>query len=234
MHATPRIAAAVLLIAGLAALPSPEARAEIFGDVYLGAAFTSDSGYDLNGVSVPPALLCVQECSDAISPAGGLRVGYWFDRLPWLGVAGDVSSFVSAWGVQSPISTTAFPVSALVLLRLQLRKTEAIPDGRFQPYVAVGPALVTTFATLKTGSNNPVFNPAVGNLTTLTDTAFDVGVDARLGARVVASDFISFFLEYRYTRASSSWDLGLPGAPAVFDTSLSTSHFNLGLGLHFR
>jgi len=229
-----RSSLAAILSCALVLASSSDARAEIFGDVYLGAAFTSDPGYTLNGLPLPPALTCLQECSSAKSPGGGLRVGYWFDRLSWLGVAGDVSSFVGAWGIESPISVTAVPVSALVLVRLQLAKTEALPDGRFQPYIAVGPALMTTLATLTTGSNNPAFSPTVGALRSVSDTSFDVGVDGRFGARILASDFVSFFLEYRYTRATPSWALGTPAAPAQFATTLSTSHFSLGLGLHFR
>ena len=225
---------AAALFVALTITPSSRARAEVFGDIYLGVAFTADGGYKLNGADVPTSLLCLQECSSAISPAGGLRVGYWFDRFSWLGLAGDLSSFRTAWGIESPIKTTALPISALVLFRLQLAKTEELPDGRFQPYIAVGPALMTTFSTLQRGSNNPLLSPTVGSLTSVSDTSFNVGLDGRLGARILASDFISFFLEYRYTRATPSWDFGAAGTPVTFETTLSTNQFNLGMGLHFR
>jgi hypothetical protein len=234
MNSRHRSDLAASLCLALVIMLSTDAHAEVFSDIFVGAAITSDETYTLNGFPVPPTLLCVQQCSSAWSPSGGLRVGYWFDRFSWLGVAGDISGFVPAWGLESPIAVDAFPISLVAIFRLQLVKTEALPDGRLQPYVAIGPTLMTTFATLSTGSNNPIYSPTLGPLMTTTDTSFDVGVDARFGARVLASDFISMFLEYRYTRVSPSWSLGTPTDPANFATTLSTSQITLGMGLHFR
>ena len=229
-----RSSLAATAFVALLAMMSIDAHAEVFGDVFIGAAISSDEPYTVNGIPVPPSVLCVTVCSSAKSPAGGLRVGYWFEGLPWLGVAGDISAFVAAWGYESPIQVDALPVSAVALLRLQLAKTDELPDGRFQPYIGLGPTLMTTFATRTTGSSNPIFIPTLGPLTITQDTSFDVGLDARFGARVLASDFISVFLEYRYTRVKPSWSLGTSGAPENYATTLSTSQLSLGMGVHFR
>lgn len=226
-------------LAGLAflalSLGSPNGtRAEVFTDVFLGIGLTADSVYTSNGEEVPPSFLCLQECSTAVSPAGGIRVGYWFERVPWLGVAGDVSGFMGAWGIQSPITVTALPISAVVLMRLQLVRTEELPEGRLQPYIAFGPTLMTTFATRTEGSNNPLLINLLPPLQSWTDTSFDVGADARLGARILADDFISIVLEYRFTYTKPSWQLGSSDDPQNISTSLATSQVTLGLGLHFR
>ena len=60
------------------------AHAEPFSSLYLGFSLTSDSAYTINGVAAPASLTCFSSCSSTMAPVGGLRIGYWFERLPWL------------------------------------------------------------------------------------------------------------------------------------------------------
>jgi len=206
---------------GVWSLAAGDARAEVFSDIYMGAAITGDAEYSEDGETLPDAWPCLTECHSAVSPVGGLRIGYWFERLPWLGVAGDFSAFVAGWGIESPVDVTVFPLSALVAVRGSLVKRKNYPHGRVQPYAALGISLVTSSAEDSEG----IYSAAK----IYSDTSFDVGADARLGVKLMASDWIGVFLEYRYTYFKPSWEID----GNTIDTEMSTNHFMLGLALHY-
>lgn len=77
-------------------------RGEVFSDLYIGAAITTDATIKVDGVVQEESLLCGAECSSTKAPVGGLRIGWFVGRFQWLGVAGDFSVFVQSWGIQSP------------------------------------------------------------------------------------------------------------------------------------
>ena len=206
---------------GVWSLAAGDVRAEVFSDIYMGAAITGDSEYFENGDEMPMGWACVTGCSSAVSPVGGLRIGYWFERLPWLGVAGDFSAFVAGWGIESPVDVTAFPLSALVAVRGSLVKRKAYPHGRVQPYAALGISLITSRAEDTEGWYDDTIIHS--------DLSFDVGADARVGAKLMASDWIGVFLEYRYTYFKPSWEID----GNTIETSMSTNHFMLGMALHY-
>lgn len=212
----------IVLLAAWLVAPATS-RAEVFSDLYLGVAVTADSPYKLNGVEQEPGVLCGSKCSSAYSPVGGLRVGYFVDRHPWLGVAGDISTFVQAWGIQSAYKIRSVPISALIMFRAPLVKTPEHPNGRAQPYVAVGPSLMITIAKLAQGW------AFLGTGDVHTDTAADPALDARLGMRLIASDWISVALEFRYTLGNAKWSI----EGNDVETRLSTIYFTVGLGIHY-
>lgn len=213
----------LLICAGAWLVSGNPARAEVFSDLYLGAAITGDSTYTVDGVAQPPSVLCISECSSAKAPAGGIRLGYFTDRFPWLGVAGEFSAFVAAWGIESPYEVTAFPISALLILRAPLVQREGYPNGRVQPYFAVGPALVVSTAELAEGWS------FLGTGRVSTDISVDAGFDGRAGLRILASDWISVILEYRLAYFSPSWEV----EGRSVETSLWTNQFSIGFGLHY-
>ena len=57
-------------------------RGEVFSDLYLGAAVTTDATITLDGVVQEESLLCGAECSSTKSPVGGLRVGWFVHHEP--------------------------------------------------------------------------------------------------------------------------------------------------------
>lgn len=220
-HSKALLSCVVLLGAWLAA-PS-QSHAEVFSDLYIGAAVTNDSPYKVDGVTQEPGVLCGAKCSTAKSPIGGLRVGYFTERFPWLGAAGDISAFIQAWGIQSAYEITSIPISALIMFRAPLVKSPEHPNGRAQPYVAVGPSLMITMAELASGW------AFLGTGHVHTDTSVDPGLDFRLGMRLVASEWISVILEYRLTFVSPAWQV----EGHRVETDLWTNHFILGLGIHY-
>lgn len=209
--------------------PAPETphtrarRGEVFSDLYIGAAVTTDSTVTLDGVVQEASLLCGAECSSTKSPVGGIRVGWFVGRFPWLGVAGDFSVFIQSWGIQSPYEVTAIPISALLMLRAPLVRSPKHPNGRAQPYLAIGPSLIISRAKLATGL------AALDTARVETDTTADPGLDARIGMRLVASSWISVVLEYRATYFKPTWKL----SGRNVETSVWTNHFIIGLGIHY-
>lgn len=198
-------------------------RGEVFSDLYIGAAVTKDAPYKVDGVEQAPGVLCGSKCGTAKSPIGGLRVGYFFERFAWLGVAGDISYFIQAWGIQSAYEITTIPISALVMFRAPLIKSPEYPNGRAQPYLAVGPSLVMSTAELATGW------AFLGTGHVHSDTSVNPGLDARFGMRLIASDWISVILEYRLTFVSPAWQI----EGHRVETQLRTNHYIIGLGIHY-
>jgi hypothetical protein len=198
-------------------------KGEVFSDFYVGGAVTTDSPYKVDGVTQDPGVLCGAKCGTAKSPVGGLRIGYFFERFPWLGVAGDISYFIQAWGIQSAYEIKSIPISALVMLRLPLLKTPEHPNGRAQPYLAIGPSLFISTAELATGW------AFLGTGYVHTDTSVDPALDARLGMRLIASDWISVVLEFRLTGVGPAWQV----EGHSVETTLWTKHFVIGLGIHY-
>jgi hypothetical protein len=116
--------------------------AESFADLYLGAAIT----HDIDGVLIGPSGgLPVRGSFDTSLTVGG-RLGHYFERLPWLGLAFDASFWlpdakvtVNGLGTLDQIDLTVVPLSALMFVRVPgLLPTAEAPQGRVQPYLAVG------------------------------------------------------------------------------------------------
>lgn len=109
------------------------------------------------------------------------------------------------------------------MLRAPLVRSPERPNGRAQPYLAIGPSLVISTAKLAEGL------AALGTASVSTDTTADAGLDARIGIRLVASSWISVVLEYRATYFKPTWNLD--GRSVA--TSVWTNHFIIGLGIHY-
>ena len=195
----------------------------MFSDLYLGVAITTDAKLTVDGVLQEESLLCGAECSSTKSPVGGIRVGWFSGRFPWLGVAGDFSVFIQSWGLQSPYEVNAIPISALLMFRAPLVRTPEHPNGRAQPYLAIGPSLVLSTAKLAEGL------AALGTARVDSNTSVDPGLDARIGIRLIASSWISVVLEYRATYFTPSWNIN----GRTVETSVWTNHFIIGLGIHY-
>lgn len=145
-----------LVVLGLVVLAVSRASGEPFLDLYGGIADTESTrvtATDRNCTTVFPFLLDV--CSPETkatrnvgfetSATYGVRGGYWFEPVPWVGLAGDLSYFEA----EAPAARfRVVPLSLLVMLRLPLLATEEIPKGRLQPYVGLGPSIFFHEATV--------------------------------------------------------------------------------------
>lgn len=163
-----------ILVLSLVVLATPAvAHAEWFVDAYAGWSMTERADVDIKGISVAgvPVRASLLDVDPDDSPLFGVRAGYWFGLLPEVGLGVDVFYFrpdvrrqrVTATGAVSgrvfdePISVAvsgpvtlesadlpAVVIGADLLLRWRFLQTPDIPNGRLQPYITLGPALVVT------------------------------------------------------------------------------------------
>lgn len=186
------------------------AGAEGFVDLRVGGSFTEDNDVEL---SVPGASIDIPtEYEDSVN--GGIRAGYWFDSLPWLGLAADVSYFAPDDDTPGGPEYDIIPVSPLLMGRIPIATTEEFPHGRFQPFLGVGPGIFVSLADFG----------AAGD-----DDTVEVGVDIHAGVNVQVTRMVSVFAEYRYTYVEPEFEVqGLDIEP-----ELSTHHVGVGVGFHF-
>ncbi len=195
------------------------AHGEGFLDFAIGGAFTrnSDVTVSAGGSSGTAAV----EFDDSF--ASGVRGGYWFDGLPWLGVGGMVSYFepdLRPAGVSGfdSLRFNVVPITALLMLRAPLLPSNAVPRGQLQPYLNVGPG---AFLTATDDSRY--------------DTSVDVGVDVHAGATWMFSSRFGMFGEYRFTH----YDANLDGdhhhdwSDFSLESTLDTHHVMAGFAWHF-
>ena len=204
-------------------LAANSAQAEPVAALYLGYAGTGDAKYYADGQELPPALTCLSSCSGTSSPVGGVRIGYWFERFPWVGVATDFSAFVGSWGILSPFSIDAYPLSFMAMARGRLLKQEGYPNGRIQPYVALGPSMFVSTATVGSGF------AALGTSSKASDTSVAIGADARVGVEILTTNWFGILIEYRYSYSNPTWSI----EGTDFEANLSTDQFTLGIMAHF-
>ena len=216
------------------------AQAELDIDIFGGVSWTNSTdvavdGIDNTNVSVKGVFKDVD-----LNPGYtvGLRLGYWFEFAPWLGLGLDgfyfslpvpaqtVDSTVNVTGkiFNRPISTTSsghvhlpsFDLpsagfSPQLMLRWPLLTSNDYPKGRFQPYVGVGPAWAVTIDTDK--------------------AALILGGLVRGGVSFQLFRHISLFAEYRY---SFFPDFELRDKSGLhFKTDLDTNNFVGGLSFRF-
>lgn len=170
---------------------------------------------------------------------GGIKLGYFFDRCPYLGLEaeGSIGSQQQpSQGVAvnyAPFgSTSAARVNSQSMLvwtmalhlvgRYGFFKDSEVPFGRLQPYVGIGPGLVMLYAEA--------------------DSAKNFSLEVEAGLRYMFRKHFSAFLEYKL---SQQWGVELesqqvfvPSANFAFTASKATFDFTrhqivLGLAYHF-
>jgi opacity protein-like surface antigen len=195
------VLAGMLIVHGViptAAMAAPE----WFADVYLGVAATHSTEADktVSGQTTR------EDAGGETSVDAGVRVGRWFETLPWLGLALDSSYFKPG-----PDSQT-IPASLLVMGRLAFLKGGDFPDGRLRPYAGVGPGV---FVTLLDGELASV----------------EIGLNVRAGALFRLNEKIAIFGEYGFTYVSPSLDSDK--TDTKIEATFSTHHVVGGISFRF-
>jgi hypothetical protein len=216
-----------LLLAALAAaailLPRP-ARSEFFSDFYFGAAFTHDTSVHTVDETTFPETSVTEETDIDPSFSFGARFGYWVDPAPWFGFAFDFSYFQAEGG---PIDENyIYPFSFLFMFRAPISRSPEFPYGRFQPYAAVGPAVFFSDAEVDLSP------PQSGEVS---ESAADIGLDARAGFAWLFVPNIAMFIEYRFTyfRQDIEDDIDFINAELTSAQSLSSHHLLVGFSFRF-
>jgi opacity protein-like surface antigen len=156
----------------------------------------------------------------------GGRFGYWFEKLPSLGVSLDLSYF-KAEGERAEFDVV--PLSLLLMLRWPLFKSENFPKGKLQPYAGVGPGYFFT-------SSRVNFRPALQD--SVSGSSDEIGFDVRAGLSWQFHKHWAIFGEYRYTDVKI--DLKQEDYLAIFSgtdestkTHLKSNHFLAGISYRF-
>lgn len=207
------LALALLAFVGLGIRP---AAAEWFADVFAGLSLTHDHDLELDDRGIGRGVYEGVEFDRSL--AWGGRAGRYFDSLPFVGLAVDFFRFYPYLPPQSvhlhgcffpggcgtgqggtgsfDVETTALSVD--LMLRLPLLRSPAAPQGRVQPYLAVGPPLfITTITPVRTRS----FRNHDG------DTDYSFGVKAAAGVAIQVYQSLAVFGEYRFTHVSPEVEL---------------------------
>jgi len=186
------------------------ARGEPFVDLRVGGAFTEDNDVELRFGGASATFPTEYEDS----PTGGVRGGYWFDVLPWVGIAADVSYFAPDDDTLGGPEYDVIPVSPLLMGRIPIATSEEYPHGRLQPFLGVGPGIFVSLIDFDDGSD---------------DETVEVGLDLHAGMNVQLTPLVSVFAEYRYTYFEPEFEI----QNLEIEPELSTHHFGIGVGFHF-
>jgi len=203
-------------------------------DIYGGIAATEGDSIDgeYQNVSIFGSSAPVQFSSSYGRGEGsvyGARFGLWLGSAPWLGFSLD-GSYFEVEPASENLDMDCFVLSPLIMARYPLMVSEAFPHGRFQPYLAVGPA----FAWIDTSLT---YNDGGGE-TEFSDIASGIGPDIRIGNTVMITGSLGVFVEYRYTyldvksNKEDDW-VFLGGQITGMETSLSTQYVLGGLTIRF-
>lgn len=207
------VALALLASVGLDSRP---AAAEWFADVFAGLSLTHDHDLKLDDRGIGRGVYENVEFDRSL--AWGGRAGRYFDSLPFVGLAVDFFRFYPYLSPQSvhlrgcffpggcgtgqggtgsfDVETSALSVD--LMLRLPLLKSPAAPQGRVQPYLAVGPPLfITTITPVRTRSFRNHDD----------DTDYSFGVKAAAGVAIQVYQSLALFGEYRFTHVSPEVEL---------------------------
>ena len=207
------VALVVLASLGVGARP---ASAEWFADLFAGLSLTRDHDLKLNDQGIGQGTYESVEFDRSL--AWGGRFGRYFDSVPFVGLALDFFRFYPDIGGQSvqlrgcffpggcgtgrggtgslEVETTS--VSVDLMLRLPLWKSTEAPQGRVQPYVAVGPPFFITTITPRNTRNFRNHDD---------DTDYSFGFKAAAGVAVQVFSNLALFGEYRFTHVAPEVEL---------------------------
>jgi opacity protein-like surface antigen len=206
----------ILGIVGVVCIPflaTVDARAEVFVDIYAGHATTDKGSADISGNVGGLGASGDVEYDSSVAVGG--RVGGWIGK--YFGVGLDIFHFNSdPKNSSSEQSNLAFSFD--LMARLPLLANEAMPHGRLQPYVTVGPAIFVSDLEV------PGFTD--GRTTT-------VGFKGGAGLKFLFTKHVGLFGEYRYTYFKPTHDFAVGAATGELTQRIGTHHFVGGLAIHF-
>ena len=197
---------------------------ETFVELYGGYSVTADDSVNARLITTDFVTVTDESASRSVSydPSFtvGARIGSYFQ---YIGVALDMSYFEAN---DPKFENSIFSISALLMLRAQLLATDDIPQGQFQPYLAVGPGYYFVF-------HDVDFRPDISSKFSLSGA--HLGIDARAGLRWLFSKNMGLYAEYRLTHFSSDSEndnFTIGGEPVERVNATMTTHHVLG-GLTF-
>ena len=207
-----------LVVTMILTLWASQACAEGFLEAYAGPSFTDSARVKVEDFSTSTS----GNVSFRADITYGIRGGYWFAKVPWFCIGGDLAS-QHASGDHASFDYT--PLSLLFMFRLPLDVSEEIPQGRIQPYLGIGPSVsfYTHYST----------DVGVGS----SDWGFSYGFLLPAGLKVQLSRHVALFGEYRFTYHDI--EIGGPGKAFLLaasprtETTLTGHNLLFGAAYHF-
>lgn len=213
-------------------ITSPQvANADWFADLYIGGAWTSDG--DIKQKSPGPSDSIKEDFDNSFTI--GYRVGHWFNKFPYLGLAIDGSYFSADpdfdIGNNGDADLWFIPISTLVMGRIPILRDPDFPMGKFQLYGGAGPGFFYSEAEV---DNFFFISTPVGNVRDdFSDESFDIGLDTRLGFAWMIDRILALQLEFRYTYVEPEYSDRILGEKFKYEVEVETYHALIGLSYRF-
>jgi opacity protein-like surface antigen len=195
---------------------------EFFVGGFLGGAFITNTSLNyqaygqnmtVNNIKIDPGV------------TGGIKLGYFLERLPYFGIEAE-SSLGSHFQQSQSVAFSRPPSPRVIVVPVHGRSIlvwtmalhlmgrygffpdSKVPFGRFQPYVGIGPGLVALYAEA--------------------NSAQSLSLEVEAGLRYMFTKNLGGFLEYKFQQL---FDIGITDNAATFD--FSRNRIVLGLAYHF-
>lgn len=151
----------------------------------------------------------------------GAKLGYYFDKLKWLGIETEVFNATPHLNQQNVVingvSLGTLPgISNRILTWAPVNLIVRYQAGKFEPYFGLG--LAVFFSHLSASG--------------FSSSSTDVGLNMQLGLRYRVTEAIAMFGEWKYNMADIGHD-NLAGIGLNLDTQYRAHNFVVGLGYHF-
>ena len=153
----------------------------------------------------------------------GIRLGAWMESIPYLGASVDFTLNGALTGSELDPFDMIWSLSMLAMYRMSLKESKAFPNGRIQPYVAVGPGLFLTEISQFIGPR------IVSNIELFYDSSSDVGLDARIGVLWRINGTGGFYIEYRYAQFEANYTKNIPEGTLNFNPTLKLHSLLFGV-----
>jgi len=193
------------------------ANAEWFTDLYFGGAWTNDG--DIKQKSPGPSDSIKEDFENDLT--AGYRIGHYFNKFPYLGLAVDLSIFGAdpdfSASDNDEASLLFVPISALVMGRIPILRNPDFPMGKFQLYGGAGPGIF--YSKVDIGD--------------FEDESFDLGLDTRLGLAWMFYKSLALQLEFRYTHVEPEYSNRISGDKYEYEVEVETYHGLIGLSYRF-
>ena len=185
---------------------------------------------DLTGVFLPGSTISDQSLKT--SDLYGVKLGHYFQAVPWLGLEAEAYSTTPHIKQQSiTFSGPSGPVGSIELPGLNLRVVTVAPlnltlryhKTRLQPYIAVGPGIF--FARIQ--------DPSLTSDNTQSSTNF--GLNAQAGLRYYFTRHLTVFVEGKYNKVRFDFPETPPGINFnLFGFNGTYNMFHVAFGLSYN
>jgi opacity protein-like surface antigen len=206
----------------LLAIPGLNA-ADTFLGVHLGAASVRAADTDIR---LDQRAIGKGDTSETFAVMG-IRCEAWLERLPALGAAVDFTLNGEVAGSKLDPFDMLWSFSVLALYRMSFKESSLYPNGRIQPYIALGPGLFFTEIGQFFGP------PDVSEIEFFSASSTDMGLDARAGLTWMLDPKFGVYAEYRYTQFETDYSQNIPDGTLRFNPELKSHSLLFGISWSF-